>query len=102
MLVFEGGRGGYVTRSADGLRGDAAGGADVFGEAEGGGVDAEMVDRSVGDKGFSVDSSAEVHVEVCALGQVCEECMELERAGLCGVEGADGAGFLRSGLGQDR
>ena len=100
LLVLEGRRGGDVAFCADGLWGNAAGGADVFCEAEGGGVDAEMVGGGVGEEGFSVDGAAEVHVEVSSFGHAAKKCVEGERAGgirLCGVEGADGAALRRCG-----
>ncbi len=59
-----------------------------------------MAGDGVGDEGLGVDGSAEMHVEVGAFGHVDQEGMERERAGgvgLCGVEGAHGAGFLCGG-----
>ena len=93
FLIFEGGGGGDVAFCADGLWRDAAGGADIFCEAEGCGVDAEMVGGGVGDEGLGVDGATEMAVEISALGHAREEGMEFERVGFCGVEGADGAAF---------
>ncbi|MDX6459812.1 MAG: hypothetical protein QOE55_3509 [Acidobacteriaceae bacterium] len=103
FLVLEGVGSADVAFSADGLGRDAAGGGLRLEEAESGLIDAEVVGGALGDQGFGVDGSAEVHVEVGALGHVCEEGVERERAGgFGGVEGTGGAGFLRGrGLGRE-
>ena len=82
-----------VAVCADGLRRDAASGAVRFEEAEGGGVDAEMVGGGVFEEGLRVDGAGEMHVQVGALGHLLRKAWSARRALLCGVEGADGALF---------
>ena len=92
-MEVEGCAGGEVSFGTHGFGRDGTGGADIFGEGEGGRTDAEEIGTAISDKGFGVDGAGKVHVEVGAFGHLDEEGMELEGVGLSGVEGAGGAHF---------
>jgi len=81
----------YAVEVGGGNEGRGAGGRC---EAEFFGIDAETVFSGVANKGFSIDGSAEVNMEVGALGELVEEGMESKRTGLgSGIESAGGTGF---------
>jgi len=96
VLLLEGLVGTNIAFATDRLRRQAARGAIIFCEAEGGGVDAEQIGRSVFDEGFGIDGAGEMHVQVSAFGHAGEKGVELKRAAACDVEGTDGALLVRS------
>jgi len=92
MLVFVHGVGADLAFSADRLGRKAAGLSHGLGKSEGDGIDAEPVLGGIVDEGLGVDASAEMVVEVSALGHCIEEASQGDWTGFgCFVEGTGGA-----------